>query len=91
MNKIEILDEYFMDARSKILDIAAMMDRMDRSGGADDFRWHSFLAALHLLNDDRPEKTRRILENFSDPTLTPLDTAPGKGASGAWPGFKDSR
>ncbi|HMP96279.1 MAG TPA: hypothetical protein PKA51_05110 [Kiritimatiellia bacterium] len=47
----------------------------------------SLASALNLLNDDQPEKTRRILECFSDPTNEPVDAAPGKGASGAWPGF----
>jgi len=89
MKKEQVLDEYFLDARSKILDIAAFIDRLDRADGSADFRWDNFNSCLTLLYDKDPDKTHRILECLSDPTREPVETAPGKGACGAWPGFKD--
>ena len=84
MNRTEILDQYFLDARHKLIDVAAFLDRVDRAGGTADFRLEAFRAAL--AEAGRPEKGRaeRVLMAFSDPTLEPVAKAPGKGAVGAW-------
>lgn len=88
MNTQSLLDEYFIETRHKLLDLAAFMDRIDRAGGAaGDFRWESLRASLEILRDAGPDRTRRILELMSDPTTAPVATAPGKGAVGAWPEF----
>lgn len=88
MNQQKLLDEYFVETRHRLLDIAAFMDRINRAGGScDDFRWRSFQAALTLLASDTPDRARRILELMSDPTDAPVPVAPGKGAAGAWPDF----
>lgn len=87
MNKEQILDEYFMEARSNLLDIAAFIDRMDRAPGKSDHRATSLSACLAILNDLMGDKTRRILECLSDPTVEPVEKAFEKGATGAWPGF----
>ena len=87
MNKQMITDLYFMDARSKLLDIAACIDRIQRNEGVADHRWLSFSDCLPILTDDQPEKTRRILEHLSDPTKEPIPHAGEKGASGAWPHY----
>lgn len=88
MNTQSLLDEYFIETRHKLLDLAAFMDRIDRAGGAaGDFRWESLRASLEILRDAGPDRTRRILELMSDPTTAPVATAPGKGAAGAWPEF----
>ena len=34
----QALDAYFLDARSRLLDLAAMLDRIDRGGGMKDPR-----------------------------------------------------
>ena len=86
MNKLTVSDHYFMEARSKLLDLAAWIDRMQRADGTADHRWRGFSDSLPILSDDQPEKTRRILEHLSDPTAEPIDQAGEKGASGAWPG-----
>jgi hypothetical protein len=75
-----------MDARARILDLAAFLDRMDRSEGSDDHRLRSRRAALVVLSEDNPERARRILESWSDPTPDPIPSAGSKGATGAWPG-----
>lgn len=90
MTKQEVVDTYFMEHRAKLLDIAAFLDRLDRArGDADftDFRVSSLREAVRLLADDAPERTRRLLELFSDPTEQLRDNAAGmKGAAGAWNG-----
>src|SRR5262245_45914765 len=46
MTRQHVLDLYFMDARSKLIDIAAFLDRADRAEGKEDFRLIAFRAAL---------------------------------------------
>jgi hypothetical protein len=86
MNRQQVLDHYFIDARHKLIEIAAFLDRVERAEGRDDFRVAAFRAALAELNADGADRARRILLAFSDPTLEPIPVAPGKGACGAWPG-----
>jgi len=79
------VDLYFMEHRAKLIDIAAFLDRVERAqgdGGAD-FRMESFRRAIAILDDGRPERAKRVLELFSDPTTDPIDKAPMKGATGA--------
>jgi hypothetical protein len=87
MTKAEILDLYFGDARSKLIDLAAFLDRVERSHGEDDFRVRSFRAALAHLSKGEAEKAKAVLLTLSDPTTEPLPAATIKGATGAWPQF----
>jgi hypothetical protein len=41
--------------------------------------------AIEVLARGGPERARRLLELWSDPSVEPIDRAPGKGASGAFP------
>jgi len=75
-----------MEARAKLIDIAAFLDRIDRADGAGDFRLGAFEKALRELNQTQPERTRQVLIALSDPTTDPIDKAHAKGACGAWPG-----
>ncbi len=88
MTRQQILDLYFMDARSKLIDLAAFLDRVDRAEGEADFRLAAFRRALGELNGGKPERARSVLMSLSDPTTEPIAAAPGKGAVGAWPGSK---
>jgi hypothetical protein len=87
MNRQELLDLYFMDARSKLIDIAAFLDRLDRADGEADFRLAAFREALKDLARSEPTRAKNVLLTFSDPTTEPIAAAPGKGACGAWPGI----
>ena len=49
---------------------------------------HGLRAAIELMLDGEPGRTGRILALLSDTTDQPIDVAPGKGASGAWDGFR---
>jgi hypothetical protein len=86
MTRREMLDLYFMDARSKLIDLAAFLDRIDRADGAADFRLDAFRTALRELDKSTPERAKQVLLAFSDSTTEPIPVAPGKGAVGAWPG-----
>jgi len=88
MTREEALNLYFLDARSKLIDLAAFLDRVERSPGEDDFRLRSFRAALQQLSKSEPEKAKAVLLTLSDPTMEPLEKATIKGAAGAWPQFK---
>ena len=86
MNKQQVTDHYFLDARARLIDIAAFLDRVERADGEEDFRIAAFRKALLELSTDRPQKAGAILKSFSDPTEAPIDQAHGKGACGAYPG-----
>ena len=79
-NSVEL---YFMEARSKLIDIAAFMDRIERDGLTDDFRYQAFLDALKQL--DSTTRAEAVLLALSDPTEEPIQVATTKAATGAWP------
>ncbi len=86
MTKQQVFDLYFLDARSRLIDLAAFLDRLQRADGQADFRMEAFRVALGDLVSPEPRKAERVLLRFSDPTTAPVPFAPGKGACGAWPG-----
>jgi len=86
MDRSRITDLYFAEARSKLIDLAAFLDRIERSKGTDDFRMKAFRAALLELGTAGPEKAKKILLALSDPTEEPVAQAGTKSASGAWAG-----
>lgn len=86
MNRQKVLDQYFMDARHKLIDIAAFLDRVERAEGEADFRLDAFRDAVKRLEDHGEDRAHDVLMAFSDPTEEPIAVAPGKGACGAWPG-----
>jgi hypothetical protein len=88
MNRDRVLDLYFMEARSKLIDLAAFLDRVDRAEGADDFRIKALRKAMKELNHGKPERAKRVLLSLSDPSDKPIAAAATKAASGAWPGMK---
>jgi hypothetical protein len=63
------LDAYFLEARCKILDVAAILDRIDRGPGAGsvagDARLARIRAALEMLMDDASGRAERIQQIFS--------------------------
>ena len=75
-----------MENRAKLIDLAAFLDRVDRAGGEADFRLDGFKEAMKHLSGGQPDRATKVLLSLSDPTVEPIDKAPGKGATGAWPG-----
>ncbi len=84
-----VLELYFMEHRAKVIDIAAFLDRLERADddlGGDDFRVAAFREAVTTLLDGKPDRAKRVLDLFSDPSTEPVAAAGLKGAHGAWPG-----
>jgi hypothetical protein len=65
----QALDAYFLETRSKLLDLAAMLDRIDRGAGAteveNDPRLAKVRLALELLHDGERSRAERIQKVFS--------------------------
>jgi hypothetical protein len=64
------IDNYFLEARSKLLDLAAILDRINRgqeSGKvlADDPRIEKIRTALEVLHDQSGGRAERIQQIFS--------------------------
>lgn len=83
-SKEDILDLYFMDARFKLIDIAAFLDRVDRHDGESDYRLDGFHQALEAMQNpgDTP-RAQAVLEALSDHSEEPIPKATIQGASGA--------
>ncbi|MCS1412156.1 MAG: hypothetical protein M2R45_05360 [Verrucomicrobia subdivision 3 bacterium] len=86
MTRQQVLDLYFMDARHKLIDLAAFMDRVGRGEGESDFRMAAFKKAVAVLNGSESGKAEAVLNVFSDPSTEPIEAATTKAACGAWPG-----
>ena len=83
MTRQQVLDLYFMEARAKLIDLGAFIDRVERAEGAEDFRMKGFRAALGELSKATPQRAKAILLALSDPTTEPIPAATTKAASGA--------
>lgn len=81
----KLIDLGFLDARSKLLDVAAFLDRVDRGGGAPDFRVDALRKAMAELASTDSGRVRRILGLLSDPTREPAAKATTQSACGAPP------
>lgn len=69
----DVMDRYFLEARSKLLDVAAIFDRLDRGGSLpDDPRVQKLRKALTILQEkattaDRAEKLQLLFSRPYDP------------------------
>jgi hypothetical protein len=82
-SKKELLDLQFIDARHKLIDIAAFLDRIERHPGEDDYRFTAMKNALPILLAERPDRARAVLESFSHHSAEIAESAPFQGAFGA--------
>jgi len=94
LTRSQAIELYFMEHRAKLIDIAAFLDRTDRAEGkeaTEDFRLAAFRKAMAIVADGKPQRAKRVLELFSDPTMEPVAKAGMKGALGAYqqPSGKD--
>jgi hypothetical protein len=82
----QLVDEYFVENRTRLLEVAAFLDRLDRTDAAhagDDFRMKAFAEAVDALTGPGDRLTR-IQLLLSDPTTGPLDRLDRKSALGAY-------
>ena len=83
----ELLDEYFVENRNRLLEVAAFLDRLDRADpthSADDFRKQAFAAAVASLSEPSANHVAQIQMLLSDPTQEPLAALDRKSAIGAY-------
>jgi hypothetical protein len=78
-----LVDLQFIDARSRLIDVAAFLDRMERHGQADDYRVLALKRALAEVLKDETGRARRVLESLSDHSVEPIPAATIQGAFGA--------
>jgi hypothetical protein len=82
----DVVDEFFIENRTRLLEIAAFLDRLDRSDpgyAAKDFRMRAFLDGLAEVNRGG-NRLDRLQLLFSDPTTEPLGALDRKSAFGAY-------
>jgi hypothetical protein len=67
MSAPRALDMFFLEARSKLLDVAATLDRIDRGDGstAADPRVEKVRKALLTLLETEPGRAERVQQVFS--------------------------
>ena len=80
---VNLVDLGFLDARIKMIDIAAFLDRVERHGQADDYRVAALRDALGELSSNSAHRARRVLEALSDRSEEPVPAATIQGAFGA--------
>ena len=63
----QILDREFLELRSKLLDLAASLDRIDRAEGsvADDERMKLLAAGIEIIASDSSGRAVKIQQLFS--------------------------
>ena len=89
LDKQAVLDLYFVEARARLIDLAAFLDRVERAPGVADYRLAAMRAAMAEMArqpDGTSERAKAVLLALSDPTTEPLPAATTKGAAGAWRG-----
>ena len=86
MNRQQLLDSYFLQARSRLIDLAAFLDRVGRADGQADFRLDALNRVLEELAAGGEGRAERVLLALSDPTTEPIPAATTKAACGAWDG-----
>ena len=68
-NACQILDRHYLEIRSKILDLAASLDRVDRAtddGATDDPRLAKLRGGIELLLAPATDRAERVQMLFSD-------------------------
>ncbi|MFM7806592.1 MAG: hypothetical protein ACKPEA_01510, partial [Planctomycetota bacterium] len=90
LDREQLIQLGFIEARGRVLDVAAFLDRVQRATPTDgaptdaltDDRVKAICDALRLALDGQSERARRILELWSDATTEPAAHADGKAARG---------
>ena len=83
----QLVDEYFIETRNRIIEVAAFLDRLDRVDPAvagTDFRMEALRDAIEVLSSGPGGRVRQIQMLMSDPTEEPLASLDRKGAVGAF-------
>ena len=87
LSQKELLDEYFVENRNRLLEVAAFLDRLDRADPARstaDFRTKALAAALVSLSGPSANHVTQIQMLLSDPTAEPIPALDRKSAIGTY-------
>lgn len=81
----KVLDNYFLENRARLLEIAAFLDRIDRAAGSEeaktDFRYRSFRYGIKLLGKRESDRAKMLQLTLSDLSREPLESARGSTAA----------
>lgn len=89
ISQSDILDLQFIEARGKLLEVAAFLDRFQRAAPTtplpeQDFRFLALLNAFReIAHLDAPDRARTLLNLLSDLSSSPLPKSTGIPACGA--------
>lgn len=61
----QLLDLYYLELRSHLLEAAAILDRLERAGLTADPKLNRLLDAGRVLHDGEAERARRLQERLS--------------------------
>ena len=66
-NASQVLDRHYLEARARILEIAAILDRIDRADGTtgEDPRADQLRQGIRILLDDDVDRAQRVQHLFS--------------------------
>ena len=81
--KTNLVDLGFMDARIKLIDIAAFLDRVDRHDQSDDYRVSALKGAFPELLSSETGRAARVLDLLSDQSTDPVSESKIQWAFGA--------
>lgn len=86
LSPVELVDEYFIENRNRIIEVAAFLDRLDRADPAvaADYRVRALADAITVLGGNSSTRVQDIQLLLSDPTTDPRPALDRKGAVGAW-------
>lgn len=83
MNKQQLLDLQFIEMRHLVVELAAFLDRVDRSTGDEDFRIQSLRRAILVLSEPHGSRAKEVLDALSDKSTTATAGKAGPAACGA--------
>lgn len=66
----QVLEQYYLESRCQLIEVAAMLDRYDRAGGPEnDDRVNLLYQTLELLADRNAggNRAEQVLNLFTDP------------------------
>ena len=90
LSQRQLVEEYFIEHRTRVLDLAAFLDRLDRASelnAGDDFRLVALRRAIEVLcTESGPSRLDRIQMILSDTRTDLLDQLDRKSAFGAYAG-----
>lgn len=82
-----VLDRVYLEVRAKLLEVAACLDRIERSDGAAaaqaDPRWTQLMRGIEILTHGRSDRAEQIQMLFSDPYVPNWNRKKETGANGA--------